>query len=59
MPYFTQQPLKIYAPTNDATDETKDSFIEQLDIVIAGTSKHDTLLVMEDFNARLGWTLKS
>ncbi|XP_071142032.1 craniofacial development protein 2-like [Mytilus edulis] len=46
--------ITVYAPTNDATDETKESFIEQLDRVIAGTPKHDILLVMGDFNAKVG-----
>ncbi|XP_071150122.1 craniofacial development protein 2-like [Mytilus edulis] len=46
--------ITVYAPTNDATDETKESFIEQLDRVIEGTHKHDILLVMEDFNAKVG-----
>ncbi|CAG2216430.1 unnamed protein product [Mytilus edulis] len=35
--------ITVYAPTNDATNETKESFIEQLDRVIAGTPKHDIL----------------
>ncbi|XP_071150111.1 craniofacial development protein 2-like [Mytilus edulis] len=46
--------ITVYAPTNDATDETKESFIEQLDRVIEGTHTHDILLVMEDFNAKVG-----
>ncbi|VDH96405.1 Hypothetical predicted protein [Mytilus galloprovincialis] len=44
----------VYAPTNDATDETKESSIEQLARVIAGTPKHDILLAMGDFNAKVG-----
>ncbi|XP_063416382.1 craniofacial development protein 2-like [Mytilus trossulus] len=46
--------ITVYAPSNDATDETKESFIEQLDRVIAGTHKHDIILVIGDFNAKGG-----
>lgn len=46
--------ITVYAPTNDATDETKEIFIEQLDRVITGTPKYDILLVMGDFNAKVG-----
>ena len=46
--------ITLYAPTNNAADEAKENFIEQLDRAIAESPKHDILLVMGDFNAKVG-----
>ncbi|CAC5378109.1 unnamed protein product [Mytilus coruscus] len=43
-----------YATTNDDTDKSKESLIKQLDRVTAETPKHDILLVMGGFNAKIG-----
>ena len=44
----------VYAPTNDSTEETKEAFLEQLQGVINNIPKHDILLVIGDFNAKVG-----
>ena len=45
--------ISAYAPTMTNTDETKDAFYEELDSLIA-SSKTDKLILLGDFNARVG-----
>ena len=45
--------LQVYAPTNDADEEYKDSY-EQLQKVIDSTLRHDLLLLIGDLNAKVG-----
>ena len=46
--------IVCYAPTEEAEDEMKDEFYEQLEEAIPTTPQHDMLLVNGDFNARVG-----
>ena len=43
-----------YAPTNEATDEEKEIFYEQLDKAYGTLPVHDMKLVLGDFNAQVG-----
>ena len=43
----------VYSPTNERKEETKELFLEQLQ-VINSIPKHDILLVIGDFNAKVG-----
>ena len=44
----------MYAPTNEAKEEGKDNFCEQLQSVKDSIHKHDQLIVMGDLNAKVG-----
>ena len=46
--------IGVYAPTQSSTDEDKDLFYERLGDVCDKVSKGDTLVVLGDFNARVG-----
>jgi hypothetical protein len=46
--------IQIYSPTNDAKEEEKDEFYEQLQKEISLTPKHDMIILMGDANARVG-----
>ena len=46
--------LSAYAPTLDSEDVTKDSFYELLDSAINQTPREDKLILLGDFNARVG-----
>ena len=43
----------MYAPTDHSRDEIKDSFNESLDEMLVCVAKHDHLVLMGDFNARV------
>ena len=45
--------LQTYAPTNEACEEEKEDFYEQLHREIEKTPKHDILLLMGDVNAKV------
>ena len=46
--------IQVYAPTNDSSEEDKDSFCERLQSVVDNVHKHDLLVVMGDLNAKVG-----
>ena len=46
--------LSAYAPTLTSSDETKEQFYQKLDEVLQATPKNDKLVILGDFNARVG-----
>ena len=46
--------LSIYAPTLTKPDEVKDKFYDYLDSVISAKPRTDKLILLRDFNARVG-----
>jgi hypothetical protein len=46
--------LVDYAPINDATEADKDQFYSTLQAAIEDIPGHDVLLLLGDFNARVG-----
>uniref|UniRef100_H3B304 Endonuclease/exonuclease/phosphatase domain-containing protein n=1 Tax=Latimeria chalumnae TaxID=7897 RepID=H3B304_LATCH len=46
--------ISTYAPTLDATDDSKEFFYANLDAVLAAVPKQDKLILLGDFNARVG-----
>jgi len=47
--------IVAYAPTNEAQDEVKDVFYDQLASAVSGVPSHDILLVLSNLNAVTGW----
>ena len=46
--------VSAYAPTMTNPDEVKDKFYDDLDSVISAASRTDELILLGDFNARVG-----
>ena len=46
--------IQFYAPTNDADQDKKDTFYQQLQDVIDSKGNKDITIVMGDFNAKIG-----
>ena len=46
--------IQTYAPTNDAVDEEKDGFYNQLRGTISSCNRHDMIVLMGDVNAKIG-----
>ena len=46
--------VSAYAPTMTNPDEVKDKFIDDLDSVISAAPRTDKLILLRDFNARVG-----
>ena len=52
--YIKTSIIQVYAPTNEAEVEAKDDFYDQLQKVIDSVPKHDILVLMGDWNAKVG-----
>ena len=52
--YIKTTIVQVYAPTNEAEDEAKETFYDQLQKVLDAIPRHDMLLVLGDWNAKLG-----
>nr|KAG5707675.1 hypothetical protein BaRGS_003250 [Batillaria attramentaria] len=46
--------IQTYAPTNDAREEEKEEFYEQLQTTVDKCNKHDIVIIMGDLNAKVG-----
>ncbi|KAI8514967.1 hypothetical protein Bbelb_075580 [Branchiostoma belcheri] len=46
--------IQAYAPTNEASDEEKESFYDQLQATMAKRKKRDITILMGDMNAKVG-----
>ena len=46
--------ISAYAPTMTNPDEVKDKVYDDLDSVYSATARVDTLILLDDFNARVG-----
>ena len=46
--------VQVYAPTDDRDNKTKDGFYAQLQEVVDRTPRGDKVVVLGDFNARVG-----
>ena len=46
--------ISAYAPTMTNPGEAKDKFYEELDSLISSIPRADKLLILGDFNARVG-----
>ena len=46
--------IQVYAPTSDHDDEEVETFYEEIEKVIKATPKKDILIIMGDWNAKIG-----
>ena len=56
--YIKATIVQAYAPQNGSSDEEKNMFYEQLQTVFDETPKHDMIISMGDFNAKIGFQMK-
>lgn len=48
--------IQVYAPTSSSTEEELDTFYGKLSGAINKVPKREILIVMKDFNAKIGYT---
>jgi exonuclease III len=46
--------LNVHAPTEEKSDDSKDSFYEELEQVFDGFAQYHMKILLGDFNAKLG-----
>ncbi|XP_055388330.1 uncharacterized protein LOC129616782 [Condylostylus longicornis] len=46
--------ISAYAPTEEASETIKEVFYDELSLVCERVSKYDTIIIMGDFNAKIG-----
>ena len=51
--------IQVYAPTSDAADEDIEDFYETVQSAVDSIPKRDFLIIMGDWNAKIGRTEKS
>ena len=56
--YIKTTIVQAYAPQNGSSDEEKDKFYEELHKVYSEIPKHDMVISMGDFNAKIGTQVK-
>ena len=44
----------MYALTNEATDDEKDEFYDQLQVTVDKCNRHDAVIVLGDLNTKVG-----
>ena len=49
--------IQVYAPTTQADDEEIEAFYEKLQVTIEKVNKRDVIVIMGDFNAKIGENL--
>ena len=54
MQYIKTTIVHVYSPTTDAESEAKDDFYVQLQSVLEAIPKHDLLIVIGAWNAKVG-----
>jgi hypothetical protein len=52
--FYNTTVINVYAPTENATEEQKEQFYEDLNRCCDQKPKHDALLILGDFNAKIG-----
>ena len=56
--YIKATIVQTYAPQNESTEEEKNKFYEQLQKVYDEIPKHDMIISMGDWNAKIGFQMK-
>ena len=49
--------IQAYAPTNDADDDVKNAFYEEIQKIFDDVPKHDMLIALGDWNAKIGYQM--
>ena len=52
--FYNYSIISVYAPHNLHEDSTKDQFYDQLDKLVGSCPKYDALMILGDFNAKVG-----
>ena len=52
--YIKTTIIQVYTPTNEANNDTKDDFYEQLQRTVDEVPGHDMMIIMGDWNAKVG-----